>query len=287
MRAEPDGGSGQTPAVRIVTDADDPDLDAFRHLTDAAARRAAGWGEGLFIVEGHVALERVLDAGVVLRSVLATPARAEAEADLLGRVPDGVEVLVADRTLLAGVAGFDVHRGLLAAAPRPEPADPAEVLSGARRVVVAEGLNDHENLGALFRNAAGLGLDAVLLDDRSADPLYRRSVRVSLGWAAVLPHARIGPLPDGLDLLARSGIRTVALTPADDARAVDEAAGAGLLDDPVALVVGAEGPGLSADTLAACTTRVRIPMHGTADSLNVATSLAVVAAFAGARRAWR
>ena len=271
-----------------VVRADDPRLADYRHLTDADARRAVEvhGADPCVIVEGVLALERVLGGGPPLRSVLVTPQRHATLGALLGRVPEGVPVLVADRDVLRDVTGFDVHRGVLASARRPEGLDPSDLLGRARRVVVTEALNDHENLGSLFRNAAALGLDAVLLDDRSADPLYRRSVRVSLGWAAVLPHARVGPLPAGYDVLREHGVRVVALTPDPDAIPVDEAAASGLLDDPVALVVGAEGPGLSKDAIDGADVRVRIPMVDGVDSLNVATALAVVASFAAARRRW-
>jgi tRNA G18 (ribose-2'-O)-methylase SpoU len=275
--------------VERIEDPDDPRLVDYRHLNDAEARAAAGRDEtvgGCTVVEGVVALRTVVDHGVPLRSVLVTPSRAESLAELLGRV-DGAPVYVADRDVLAGVVGFDLHRGVIASAARPAPSEPSELLRGRRRVVVAEALNDHENLGALFRNAAALGLDVVALDDRTADPLYRRSVRVSSGWAAVLPHTRIGPLPAGYQLLRAAGFRIVALTPAQSALDVDRAAADGLLDDPVALVVGAEGPGLSDGATDDADAAVRVPMAPGVDSLNVATSLAVVAAFAAARRGWR
>lgn len=273
--------------MRLIDDPADAALDDYRDLRPRDGRPGPRTGTGAVVVEGVVALRRVLHAGVPLRSVLVTPSRAATLAPLLAALGDGVEVLVAERTTLAATCGFDVHRGVLAAADRPAARDPEALLASARRVVVAERLNDQENLGALFRNAAGLGVDGVLLDQRSADPLSRRAVRVSLGWSLVLPHARLGPLPDGLEVLHRAGMRTVALTPAPDAVPVDVAADRGLLDDPVGLVVGAEGPGLSPETLTACTHRTRVPMHGSADSLNVATALAVVASFAAARRGWR
>ncbi|UDY36213.1 TrmH family RNA methyltransferase [Dermatobacter hominis] len=272
-----------------IEDPADPRLADYHHLNDAAARAAAGRDEGVeacTIVEGAVALRVVLDRGVPLRSVLLTLSKAAAlEAALDGL--HGVPVYVADREVLAGVVGFDLHRGVLASAVRPAPAEPTDVLRGCRRVVVAEALNDHENLGALFRNAAALGVEAVVLDDRTADPLYRRSVRVSSGWAAVLPHSRVGPLPGGYEPLRAAGFRIVALTPAAGALDVDRAADDGLLSDPVALVVGAEGPGLSAAAIEGADVAVRVPMAPGVDSLNVATSLAVVAAFAAARRGWR
>jgi len=274
--------------VHPIEDPGDPRLADYRNLTDAGARRAVeADGHGCFIVEGSLALDRVLTGGAPLRSVLVTPSRARSLTVLLGRVPAGVPVLVAEREVLRGVTGFDVHRGVLASALRSPVPTADAVLARSHRVVVTEGLNDHENLGSLFRNAAALGLDAVLLDDRSADPLYRRSVRVSLGWAAVLPHCRVGPLPAGYDVLRRHGLRVVALTPGTDAVSVDEAAGTGLLDGPLALVVGAEGPGLSEGAVDGSDVRVRVPMTGDVDSLNVATSLAVVAAFGAARRGWR
>jgi tRNA G18 (ribose-2'-O)-methylase SpoU len=271
----------------VVADPADERLADYRDLTDAAARRAVESGrDGCCIVEGVVALDRVLGAGVELRSVLVTPTRADTLGDLLDRVPGDVPVLVAERDVLARVAGYDVHRGVLASARRGPLPEPAAVLAASRRVVVCEGLNDHENLGSLFRNAAGTAMDAVLLDERSADPLYRRSIRVSLGWAAVLPHARIGALPGSFAVLRDAGFRVVALTPAAGAVPVDEAAATGLLDDRVALVVGAEGPGLSRGALDGADALVRVPMAAGTDSFNVATSLAVVGAFAAARRRW-
>lgn len=275
----------------LIPDVEDPRLADYRHLNDAAARTAAGrddaTGGGCAIVEGAVALEVVLRAGVPLRSLLLTRARAESMAPLLARRAADVPLFVADRDVLAEVVGFDLHRGVLASAERRPPPPADEVLGSCSRVVVTEGLNDHENLGALFRNAAALDIDAVLLDDRTADPLYRRCIRVSSGWAAVLPHARLGALPGGYDRLRSHGFRVVALTPSPDALAADRAAAAGWLDDRVAFVVGAEGPGLAPASIAGADAAVRIPMAPGVDSLNVATSLAVVAAFAAARRQWR
>ena len=277
-----------------LSDPADTRLDDYRHLTDAAARRAIEGrdGHGIFVVEGRLALRQLLRSGHRVRSVLSIPSRTAAVEDELAGA--GVEAgdatfphLVAERGVLRDVAGFDVHRGVLAAADRAPLPGAAELLSGARRVVVVDGVNDHENLGALFRNAAALGVRAVLLDDTAADPLYRRSIRVSAGWTLRLPYARGGASAAIPDLLRRHGLRPVALTPGHGALPVDEAADRGVLDDPVALVVGAEGPGLPDATVAACDAAVRVPMHGEVDSLNVATALAVVAAFAAARRSWR
>ncbi len=279
-----------------VEDPTDPRLDDYRHLNDAAARRAAdpeGAPHGVVVVEGAVALEQLLSSELQVRSVLLSPTRAAALSDRLTGVDT---VYVAAREVLAAVAGFDVHRGVLAAAARPAPADPAAVIGAAvvgaavvgtaRRLVVLEGLSDNENVGAVFRNAAALGIDAVLLDGTCTDPLYRRSIRVSSGWTLRLPFARAGSSAELLALLGAAGVRTLALTPAPEAVPVDAAADRGLFDGAVAFVVGAEGPGLSAATIAACDAAVRVPMAAGVDSLNVATSLAVVAAFAAARRNW-
>jgi tRNA G18 (ribose-2'-O)-methylase SpoU len=169
--------------------------------------------------------------------------------------------------MLAEITGVDVHRGVLASADRPAPSDPIGLLAAHQRVAVLEGLTDLENVGAVFRVAAALGIGAVLLDDRCADPLYRRCVRVSLGWSTVVPHARIGSLPEGLDVVDAAGHRSVALTPRGGSMAV-------------------EGPGLSGAAIGAAQQRVAIPMAEGVDSLNAATALAVVASFAAANRGW-
>lgn len=276
--------------MQHIHDPADPRLQDYRHLTDAAARRAIEGAAGIFIVEGILALRQLLLSTHRIRSVLVSPTRLAAvrrELDQVGaRRLEGATVLVAERGIVEDVTGFDVHRGVLAAVDRPAAADPGAVLASARAVVVADGVNDHENLGALFRNAAALGLDAVLLDDAAADPLYRRSIRVSAGWAMRLPHARLGPSAGAPEVLHSHGFRTVALTPAPEAVPVDVAAARGLLQGPVALFVGSEGSGLAPEVIGACRAQVRVPMARGVDSLNVATSLAVVAAFAAASRGW-
>lgn len=181
-------------------------------------------------------------------------------------------MLVAPQELFDRVAGYPVHRGAMALAVRPAEREAASVVAGAGAVLVVEGVNDFENLGALFRNAAAFGVGAVLLDPTTADPLYRRCVRVSLGHVMRVPFARVGDWPSGLSELSRAGFSLVALTPASE-RSVDEVARA--RPERVAVVVGAEGPGLSPDALAACDIRARIPMATGVDSLNVATAAAV------------
>lgn len=190
------------------------------------------------------------------------PARAEAAGAEVYRAPAGV---------LRAVAGFNVHRGMLALASVPPPRDPFEVAAGKRLVLVVEAVNDHENLGALFRNAAALGAGAVLLDPRAANPLYRRSVRVSLGHVLRVPFARLDPWPESLAELRRRGVRLVALSPSAG-RPIGELAPLG---GPLALMVGSEGDGLTPGALAGADEQVRIPMAPGGDSVNVATAAAI------------
>jgi tRNA G18 (ribose-2'-O)-methylase SpoU len=205
-----------------------------------------------------------------IRSLLVTPARwAALEADVGDR---DVEVFVGAAAVVNEVAGFPLHRGALASADRPSPLPAASVLGGPL-VVVTEGINDHENLGSLFRNAAAFGASAVLLDPTSCDPLYRRSIRVSMGHVLHVPFATMPALPSGLSVLRSAGYEVLALTPA--AEAVDVAT---LSPDPGrrrALLVGAEGPGLTPATLADADLRVRIPMAPGVDSVNIATAAAI------------
>ncbi len=269
-----------------IDDPADPRLADFVGLRDAELRRRVEHGRGVFIIEGRLAIEALLRSVYEVRAVLVTPRARRQLHDTLVEAfrdtPPDVRppVYVASDDVLRTTVGFDLHRGALASAVRPadDVREPASVLRpGAGRLLVCEGVNDHENLGSLFRNAAAFGVDAVLLDPTTADPLYRRSVRVSLGHVLRVPYARVA-WPAALDALRASGWRTVALTPGAT-RSVDDLAadleGAGDDDRRVALLVGAEGPGLSADALAAATDRVRIPMAWGVDSLNVATAAAV------------
>ncbi|MGH7535498.1 MAG: TrmH family RNA methyltransferase [Gemmatimonadales bacterium] len=258
-----------------ISDPADPRLDDYRRLSVPAERRrmeAPDSGRGLpgfFVAEGLTVVGRLLASGRRVRSVVADPPRYERLADALGGREAPVYVVPND--VLCAAAGFDVHRGVLAAADRWSLPDPSDLLHGARRVAVLEGINDHENLGALFRNAAGLGIDAVLLCPRCCDPLYRRSVRVSMGHVMTIPWARLDPWPHALAVLAAAGFTLVALTP--QGRAIDTVPG--VAEGPVAVLLGAEGPGLSPAALAAADHRLAIPMHAGVDSLNVASAAAV------------
>jgi len=254
-------------------------LDDYRALNDPVRRRTVERRGGYFVVEGTLALEALLTSTYTIRSVLVTPARAEAVTRLVvthrpGDVPaDDVPVLVRPADEVAAVAGFPFHRGVLATADRRPLPTVADAVAGARRVAVLEGLGDHENVGALFRNAAAFGVDAVLLDPTTADPLYRRSVRVSLGHVLHVPWTRFAAWPDGLAELHAAGFATVALTPAPDAEPIDALAA----DPParLALLLGAEGPGLTAGALNAADRRTRIPLAARVDSLNIATAAAI------------
>jgi tRNA G18 (ribose-2'-O)-methylase SpoU len=252
-----------------VDDPDDPRLRLYRALNDAELRRAVEDDEGVFVVEGVLVLRRALTSPYPVRSLVLSPNRLEQ----LGPELDGVdaEVFVASRDVVRAVVGFDLHRGAVGLFGRTPLPPLATVLSGARTVVVLEGVNDHENLGALFRTASALGADAVVLDPTCADPLYRRAVRVSMGEVLHLPFTRARAWPHDLEVLAADGMTVLALTPAGDAMPIDA------VDAPerLALLLGAEGPGLTTAALAAAHLRVRIPIRGTVDSLNVGHAAAI------------
>jgi tRNA G18 (ribose-2'-O)-methylase SpoU len=252
--------------VAQVTDAADPRVADFACLTDVTARSAREPAEGLFIAEGEKVIRRALAAGYAPRRVLT---EAKWLAGLAPALADAdVDVLVAEPDVLRAVTGYRVHRGALAAmARRPLPAV-AALLDGARLAVVLVDLVDHTNVGAVFRNAAALGADAVLVTPGCADPLYRRAVKVSMGAVRTLPWTITGPDP----LADLAGWQVVALTPAPDAVDIGAAAPS---PGPRALLLGTEGAGLPASLLARADLRVRIPMAGGIDSLNVAAASAI------------
>jgi tRNA G18 (ribose-2'-O)-methylase SpoU len=263
-------------ATRIqVIDAGDPRLDDFRDLTNADRRPDRPGGRGLVIAEGVLVVERLLGSRYPVRSLLGVARRID---ELSERI-EGVDVPAyeASAQLMAEVVGFHLNRGVLAVADRPAPI-PVEELVRGRALAVLEGVNDHENLGSLFRNAAALGLDGMLLGPRCSDPLYRRSVRVSMGHVLRVPFTELCPdeaaqrWPAVLDGLRGEGRRIVALTPRPEAVPLDDA---GLAGARVALLLGAEGPGLSDAALEAADEWVRIPMATGVDSLNVATAGAI------------
>ncbi|EFC82449.1 tRNA/rRNA methyltransferase (SpoU) [Parafrankia sp. EUN1f] len=281
MTAEGDG------QIVVIDDPADPRVSDYVALTDVALRRRREPEQGLFIAEGERVIERALRAGYQPRSALVSPARLPGvPASFWARPsPDrpAPPVYLAGPAVLAAITGFEVHRGALASMCRREPLDPAHLLSTARRVLVCEDLVSHTNLGAIFRSAAGLGMDAVLLSPRCADPLYRRSVRVSMGEVFAVPYARLEPWPAALSLLRTAGFEVVALTPAPDAQELTAAWAAP--DDRVAVLLGTEGSGLTDQVLATATRRARIPMAHGVDSLNVAATAAIACYVLGLRPA--
>ena len=264
-----------------VDEATDPRLADYALLNDQSARRARE-GDEFFIAEGYVSIDRVIDSGHALRSVVVTPSRVER---LLAGRPEiaerNVPVYVLDRAVLAETVGFDLHRGVVASAQRrPVPTIASIADSDARRVAVLVGLNDAENVGVIARAARALRMDALVLDPTCTDAYSRRTIRVSMGEILHLPVARSTSWPDDLDLLHRAGFETWAMTPAADA---DDlwSLGPDTTTRRVAVVLGAEGPGLDRATLAAASRRVRIPIHDDVDSLNVGHAAAITFAALG------
>ena len=228
------------------------------------------------MVEGARTIRQLLDQGWPLESVFLTDARAGRRPDLVAdALAAGTEVFVAGQDVFDRIAGFHVHRGALALAVRPPLRPLKEVVAGVGLVLVIEGVNDLENLGALFRNAAAFGVGAVVLDPSSADPLYRRSVRVSVGHVLRVPFTRIERWPEGLAELRAGGFRLVALTPAGEGRLEELGAATPGAGERWAVMVGAEGPGLSPAALAQADVSVRITLAAGVDSLNVATAAAI------------
>jgi tRNA G18 (ribose-2'-O)-methylase SpoU len=237
----------------------------------------------LVIAEGTVVVRRMLASPYPIRALLGVGRRYDELHDDLGDVD--APFYVTDAETMAAVVGFHLNRGVLATADRATFPEAATVLGAARRVAILEGVGDHENIGAIFRNAAALGLDAVLLADGCADPLYRRSVRVSMGTALLMPFTRLPSWSDGgAELLRRTGFTAVALTPRPDAVTLRDAAVELASADKIAILLGSEGPGLTEQALSAADLLVRIPMASGVDSLNVATAGAIAFATLAASR---
>lgn len=256
--------------VHQITDPDDDRIADYRALTDVELRTRWEPPHGLFIAEGELVLRRALRAGYPARSYLVEAKRVEQITDLdTGDAP----VYAATPDVLRQVTGFHVHRGVLASFRRRPQPTAADVLATARRVVILEDVNNHTNLGSIFRAVAGLGVDAVLLSPTCADPLYRRSVRVSMGEVFAVPYATLGPWPDALAEVRAAGFSVLALTPAPDAVPIQRL-------EPgqrarAALLLGAEGSGLTRESMDSSDVRVVIPMRRGVDSLNVAAATAV------------
>lgn len=266
------------PNIIEITDFKAPELDVFARLTQGQLRSRREPEKGLFIAESHKVIVHALDAGYEPVSFLMEHRQVDGQArEILERCGD-VPVYTADRELLAGLTGYQLTRGILCAMGRPRLLSVEEVCAGARRVAVLEGIVDPTNVGGIFRSAAALNMDAVLLTPTCCDPLYRRAVRVSMGTVFQVPWTRIGDHvsdwpQSGLRRLREMGFKTVAMALSD--RSVD-------LDDPIlrsedrlAIVLGTEGDGLAPATISQCDYTVRIPMAHGVDSLNVAAASAV------------
>lgn len=258
-------------SATVVERADDPRLDDYRALNDQAFRRRYE-GDRIFIVEGFVAIDRLIESGHVVRSVLLAPSRVERFVDNAALLaPGGTPIYVAERDVIGAVVGFDLHRGVVACAER-RPAPPLEELTAhARRLAVLEGLNDAENLGAIARAARAFGIDGLVIDPTCTDPYSRRTVRVSMGEVLSLPVVRVDAWSSVLDRVRGAGFETWAMTPAPEAVDLWSVTA----PDRLAVCFGAEGPGLGAAVLTGADRRVRIPIAPEVDSLNVGQAAAV------------
>ncbi len=272
----------------------DPRLAPYANLRDAELHQRADplHSGGLFIAEGELVVRRLLASRYATHSVLMTPTRVKTMRDALAGLPEHVPVYVSPQAIVNSIVGFNIHRGVLALGARTAPVvlapdelpEPVRAGGAARVLVVLEDLTNHDNVGAIFRNVAalsGASQSAVLLSPRCADPLYRKSLRVSVGHALTVPFARIGPWPGAIPALRAAGWRVVALGTRDTARDLDAAAGpiaGGGAGGRVCLVVGSEGPGLGEKTLAMADEIACIPMAPGVDSLNAATACAVALA---------
>ena len=257
-----------------VEHAHDERLADYVRLRETSLRRHLEAEHGLFIAEGEKVIRRAVAAGYRPRSFLLAPRWLEPLADVLAAWP-GVPVYEVSEQVAEEVTGFHVHRGALASLHREQRHTVADLLQ-MERLVVCEDIVDHTNVGAILRNAAGLGWDGVLLSPRAADPLYRRAVKVSMGAVFALPWARLTDWSAAPTLLQEAGFETLALTLAEDAvELADVAAGPGGRGRKVAILLGTEGAGLSARWSAGASRRVRVPMAAGVDSLNVAAASAV------------
>jgi tRNA G18 (ribose-2'-O)-methylase SpoU len=281
------------PLIAVVNP-DDPRLDLYRDLNDPARRIELEADQSVFVVEGRLAVDRLLTSGYTIRSLLVDDHQVTAADALVAATrARGAPVYVGSRAVMARTVGFTLHRGVVAVASRPAPVAARQLLAdasgtstsaGSPLVAVLEGLNDHENIGALFRNAAAFGVGGVLLDPTSADPLYRRSVRVSVGHVLHIPFARLHPWPSGLHQVRGAGFVVAAFAPGPAGTSGVPAVNLNELSAwvagsrrpaGVAVLLGAEGPGLTESARAAADVIVRIPMAHGVDSLNVATAAAV------------
>jgi tRNA G18 (ribose-2'-O)-methylase SpoU len=259
-----------------ISDRDDGRLADFVDLTDPAARRRRERDE-IFVAEGLIAVQRLIESPHRIRTILVTPKHQRRVEALLGVGTS--DVVVADEEVVAATVGFHFHRGVVASAQRLPLPGVADVLLRARRVAVLEGLNDPENLGLIARSARALGIDALLLDPTCIDPYYRRTVRVSMGEVLLLDVARFDEWPAGLDIVHAAGFESWALTPDASATRIWDAE----VPERLAIVLGAESSGLTHATRQRSSRLVRIPINAAVDSLNVGHAAAIAFAITGSR----
>lgn len=259
-------------SVMALAQAPEQALRYYTQLTDVKLRSAMEPQWGIYIAESSKVIRRALSAGHQPVSFLMSEKWADDLADVLRAHPD-IPAYVGGEEQLEQVTGFHLHRGALAAMARPAPQSLEQLLRGASRVAILEDIVDHTNVGAIFRSAAALNVDAVLVTPRCADPLYRRSIRVSMGTVFQVPWARLESWPDNLQTLHELGFKSAALALEEDSLTLEELSAR--RDEKLALILGTEGHGLSFRTLAACDDTVMIPMSHGVDSLNVAAASAV------------
>ncbi len=255
-----------------LDNAQDPRVSDYVSLTDVQLRKAKEPVEGLYIAESPKVVRRALAAGHRPRSFFLAEKRMPEVLDVLEAHP-GIPAFVGTGAMLEEITGINLHRGAMAAMHRPAPADIPTLLARARRVAVLEDISDHTNIGAIFRSAAALGMDAVLISARCGDPLYRRSIRVSMGAVFQVPWARLPDGQGGLAMLHDAGFTTAALALKPESLTIHELAARN--EQKLALILGSEGYGLSPETLSLANFSVMIPMHAGVDSLNVAAASAV------------
>lgn len=257
-----------------INDFDAPELDVYARLTENQLLNRKDPENAMFIAESPMVIERALDAGCVPLSFLMETKHAEGKAkSLLCRCPDDIPVYTAELEVLTKLTGFHLTRGMLCAMLRPKLKSVEEVCEGARRIAVLENVMNPTNIGAIFRSAAALGMDAVLLTSNGSDPLYRRAVRVSMGTVFQIPWTYLGEDEPWQDKLHGLGFATAALALTD--RSLPIYAKEPEKEEKLALVLGTEGDGLAADTVEKCDYTLRIPMSHGVDSLNVAAASAV------------
>lgn len=262
--------------THVLTSLDDPRLHAYRSLTDVALRSAREPESGMYIAESAKVISRAMQSGHTPISILMEHSWQERMHTLLGSeiMDSDIDVFVGDHELLEELTGFHVHRGALAAMQRPPLQTVNDITTNAQRIAILENIVDHTNVGAIFRSAAGLGVDAILVTPQCADPLYRRSIRVSMGAVFSIPWTRVPHWPSALTELHAQGFHTVALSPGADSQSLEDFVSQH--HAKIAFVLGSEGNGLTPESLSACQSVVHIPMSHDVSSLNVAAASAVV-----------